>query len=182
MTTTFPHTTEVIRTEAPVRRGAEFDPATFRVTAHAIAFKNRPYIMDDLAELRKLVERGMKRYPASDYGAILDAISDVEHSEKEHPSTMEEIARQRGDESTVDHIYSGDLLNSTPQDERRRAFDRYDERATAYLNIKIWLEQAIAHSAAQAYQNAHDKVATALHHLPIIKPEALTPPGEKGGG
>lgn len=45
-----------------------------------------------------------------------------------------------------------------------------DEQDTAYLNIKIWLQQAIAHSAAGSYQAAHDKIATALHHLPIIKP------------
>lgn len=46
-----------------------------------------------------------------------------------------------------------------------------DEQDTAYLNIKIWLQQALAHSAAGAYQNMHNKVATALHHLPLIKPQ-----------
>ena len=58
-----------------------------------------------------------------------------------------------------------------------------DEQDTAYLNIKIWLQQAIAHSAAGAYDAMHDKVATVLHHLPIIKPNrASTPPAPQAEG
>lgn len=75
-------------------------------------------------------------------------------------------------------IYAAKILAEyamTPTDDAKlRECPFPDERDTAYMNIKIWLERALTYEA-----NKNDDsgmlISKALHHLPIIKPERATP-------